>query len=126
MVAFESPHRLGESLAALAAELPEREVVVCRELTKRFEEIARGTAAELARTFADRVRGEVVVVIGPAPEGAADVGDEGPLREGLELMLAGGLGAGRAAEAAAALGVAPRNRAYALALKLTAAKRAAT
>ena len=53
VVAFESPRRLPASLASLAAAMPERPVAVCRELTKRFEEVIRGTAAEVA----DRVHG---------------------------------------------------------------------
>ena len=55
-VAFESPQRLGASLRSLAAAAPEREVAVCRELTKRFEEVVRGPAAE--RRGAVRGRGE--------------------------------------------------------------------
>ena len=47
-VAFESPHRLPATLRSLAAADPVRQVAVCRELTKRFEEVVRGTAAELA------------------------------------------------------------------------------
>src|SRR5215468_11548219 len=50
-VAFESPQRLPATLRSLAAAGPEREVAVCRELTKRFEEVVRGTAAELAARF---------------------------------------------------------------------------
>ena len=49
VVAFESPRRIGESLAALAAIAPDRPVAVCRELTKMHEEISRGSLAELAR-----------------------------------------------------------------------------
>src|SRR6185503_15093073 len=48
LVAFESPGRLGRSLAVLAGADPEREVAVCRELTKLHEEVVRGTARELA------------------------------------------------------------------------------
>jgi 16S rRNA (cytidine1402-2'-O)-methyltransferase len=48
VVAFESPQRLGASLRSLAAVTPERDVVVCRELTKKFEEVVRGTASSLA------------------------------------------------------------------------------
>src|ERR687895_2203260 len=47
-VAFESPQRLPATLRSLAAAQPERAVAVCRELTKRFEEVLRGTAGELA------------------------------------------------------------------------------
>ncbi len=75
LVAFESPRRVAASLEVLAGVDPERPVAVCRELTKLHEEIVRGTAAELAERFAgSEVRGEVVVVIGAAPEGARELG----------------------------------------------------
>jgi 16S rRNA (cytidine1402-2'-O)-methyltransferase len=66
VVAFESPRRVGESLAALAAIAPDRPVAVCRELTKMHEEISRGSLAELARRFRGDVKGEIVLVIAPA------------------------------------------------------------
>jgi 16S rRNA (cytidine1402-2'-O)-methyltransferase len=71
VVAFESPRRLPDSLAALAALAPDRPAAVCRELTKLHEEIARGTLGELARQFRDEVKGEIVVVIAPAESRAA-------------------------------------------------------
>ena len=52
LVAFESPRRLPATLALLAELDPEREVAVCRELTKAHEEVVRGTAAELAARYA--------------------------------------------------------------------------
>ena len=68
-VFFEAPHRLGASLADMAEVLgPDRRAVVCRELTKTYEEVRRGTLAELAARFAGEVRGEVTVVV----EGAAE------------------------------------------------------
>lgn len=66
VVAFESPRRLPDSLAALAALAPDRPAAVCRELTKLHEEVVRGTLGELARRFRDDVKGEIVVVIGGA------------------------------------------------------------
>jgi 16S rRNA (cytidine1402-2'-O)-methyltransferase len=66
VVAFESPRRLPDSLAALAALAPDRPAAVCRELTKLHEEVVRGTLGELARRFRDEVKGEIVVVIAPA------------------------------------------------------------
>lgn len=66
VIAFESPRRLPDSLAALAALAPDRPAAICRELSKLHEEVARGTLAELARRFRADVRGEIVVVIGPA------------------------------------------------------------
>jgi 16S rRNA (cytidine1402-2'-O)-methyltransferase len=74
VVAFESPRRVGASLAVLASLDPERPVAVCRELTKAHEEVVRGTAAELAERYRDEApRGEVALVIGAAPEPAGDL-----------------------------------------------------
>lgn len=67
IVLYESPHRLGKALAELAEHLgPERPAVVARELTKKFEELRRGTLADLAAHYADgaKVRGEIVLVVG--------------------------------------------------------------
>jgi 16S rRNA (cytidine1402-2'-O)-methyltransferase len=67
IVAFESPQRLPATLQALARADPQRSVAVCRELTKLHEEVARGSAAELAERYQARaVKGEVVLVVGPA------------------------------------------------------------
>jgi len=76
VIAFESPRRVGESLAALAQLAPDREAAVCRELTKVHEEVARGTLGELARRFRGDVKGEIVLVIAPAAssEHGQDVG----------------------------------------------------
>jgi 16S rRNA (cytidine1402-2'-O)-methyltransferase len=74
LVAFESPRRVAASLGVLAALDPERQVAVCRELTKVHEEVVRGTAAELAARYAAQApRGEIVLVVGPAPAVAADL-----------------------------------------------------
>jgi len=63
-VLFESPHRLGAMLADALAVFGDRRTAVCIELTKMYEEIARGWLADLAERFADEVpRGEVTVVI---------------------------------------------------------------
>jgi 16S rRNA (cytidine1402-2'-O)-methyltransferase len=67
-VFFEAPHRLGDCLTDMAAVLGHRRAVVCRELTKTHEEVARGTLAELAERFSGEVLGEVTVVV----EGAAE------------------------------------------------------
>jgi 16S rRNA (cytidine1402-2'-O)-methyltransferase len=66
VIAFESPRRVGESLAALAAIAPDRPAAVCREMTKMHEEVSRGSLAELARRFRGDVKGEIVLVIAPA------------------------------------------------------------
>jgi 16S rRNA (cytidine1402-2'-O)-methyltransferase len=66
VVAFESPRRISESLAALAAIAPDRPAAVCRELSKLHEEVLRGSLAELARRMMGEVKGEIVLVIAPA------------------------------------------------------------
>jgi 16S rRNA (cytidine1402-2'-O)-methyltransferase len=81
VVAFESPRRVGASLAALAEVDGERTVAVCRELTKLHEEVVRGTASSLAARYAQEPpRGEVVLVIDAAASGGAD------LRPALEAL----------------------------------------
>ena len=78
LVAFESPRRVAATLRLLAEIDGEREVAVCRELTKAHEEIVRGSAAELSGRYADAPpKGELVLVIGPASEGAGS-GDDAP------------------------------------------------
>lgn len=70
MVFFEAPHRVAAMLDALADGLgDDRPAVVCRELTKTFEEIRRGSLRELAAWAADGVRGEVTVVVSGATAG---------------------------------------------------------
>lgn len=125
VVAFESPQRLVALLGDLAAIAPGRPVAVCRELTKMHEEVQRGTAAELVGRITAPPRGEIAIVVGPAPadDGAAD---DGPLNAALAVLLDAGLGAGRAAEVAALLGAAPRNHAYRAALAIADERRRTT
>ena len=75
LVAFESAERVAATLADLAALQPGRPVALCRELTKLHEEVLRGSAEELAGSLARRrLRGEIVLVLGPSPEGSASSG----------------------------------------------------
>lgn len=108
VVAFESPQRVGASLRALAAFDAGREVAVCRELTKRFEEVARGSAAELAERFMEPPKGELTLVVAP---GAAAIDVEGPLAAVAELAAAG-TPRGVAAEVVARLSGVSRNDLY--------------
>lgn len=72
LVFFEAPSRIADTLAALAEEFgAERPAAVCRELTKMYEEVKRGSVSELAAWAAAGVRGEIVLVVGGAPETAA-------------------------------------------------------
>lgn len=70
---FESPHRIAETLAHAAEVLGERRAAVCRELSKTYEQVKRGTLPELAEWAQDGVRGEITVVIEGAGDIAADV-----------------------------------------------------
>jgi 16S rRNA (cytidine1402-2'-O)-methyltransferase len=109
-VAFESPRRLPTSLRSLADVMPERPVAVCRELTKRFEEVVRGSAAEVARRFAEPPRGEITLVVGPSEvERAAE--EEEALAAVSELVEAG-VGRRKAADVVARLTGHARNRLY--------------
>jgi 16S rRNA (cytidine1402-2'-O)-methyltransferase len=76
LVAFESPKRLAATLELLAASDPQREVAVCRELTKLHQEVRRGPAAEQAEHYRQNpARGEVVLVVGAAPPERASLND---------------------------------------------------
>jgi len=108
VVAFESAQRVGASLRSLAAFDAAREVAVCRELTKRFEEIARGAAAELAERFADAPRGEVTLVVGAG----SDVSDPAGARAAMADLVAAGTPRRIAAEVVARLTDVPRNDLY--------------
>ncbi|GGC16344.1 16S rRNA (cytidine(1402)-2'-O)-methyltransferase [Cellulomonas carbonis] len=115
-VYFEAPHRLAETLAAMAEVLgADRPAAVCRELTKTYEEVVRAPLAELAAWAADReVRGEVCVVVGGAPSaGPRDVAALAP--EVLARADAGERLKDVVADVAAATGVS-RRELYAAAL----------
>ncbi len=117
LILYESPHRLAESLAALAEALGgDRPAAVARELTKRFEEVRRGPLHALAAHYAaEPARGEIVVVIGPAPEEATG---EAELEARLRAALDAGLSLRDAAAAVAAATGLPRRQVYARALEI--------
>lgn len=116
LILYESPNRI----RALLTEMVElfggdRRAAVCRELTKRFEEVVRGSLAELAADFAARsVKGEIVVVIDRAGERVVRPEEvETMLREALQCQSI----RDAAASVAEALGL-PRRQVYQMALKL--------
>ncbi|WP_245944027.1 16S rRNA (cytidine(1402)-2'-O)-methyltransferase [Acuticoccus kandeliae] len=104
LVFFEAPHRLGETLADLAAELGARHGAVARELTKRFETVERGTLDALAAQFAQgEVKGEIVILVGPPGRAAAM--DEGEVDALLAAALARLPASAAAADVAKATGL---------------------
>jgi 16S rRNA (cytidine1402-2'-O)-methyltransferase len=109
-VAFESAQRLPATLRSLAEHDPDREVAVCRELTKKFEEVVRGTAAELAARFAEPPKGEIALVVGPARE-PRTAGEDVALAAVAELVEAG-VPRRRAAELVSRVSGISRNRLY--------------
>ncbi len=116
LVFYEAPHRVAEALAAMAEAFgAERPACVARELTKRFEEVRRGTLGELAAHYAAaEARGEMVIVVGPAAEEAAGEAD---LDARLDQAIAAGLSLRDAAAAVAEATGLPRKQVYARALE---------
>lgn len=120
LILYESPRRLSESLADLAAVLGDRPAAVARELTKHFEETRRGTLAGLAAAYGaeETPKGEIVIVVGPPAEGAAQAA-----ADDLDARLSAALAAHSVKDAAALVagetGL-PRRQVYAKALALAA------
>ena len=76
IVFFEAPHRLAETLAAMRDAFgPERRAAVCRELTKTYEEVRRGTLAELVGWAEGGVKGEITVVVAGAERVVPSIDD---------------------------------------------------
>jgi 16S rRNA (cytidine1402-2'-O)-methyltransferase len=114
IVFYESPKRIGRTLADLSALAPERRAAVVRELTKVHEEVRRGTLAELAAEYAHReVKGEICLVVAGQPvRGASAVArmarEDDPARL-VQALIAKGYGRKDALrEAARQLGIARR------------------
>jgi 16S rRNA (cytidine1402-2'-O)-methyltransferase len=112
LIAFEAPGRLPRTLATLAAREPERRIVVCRELTKLHEQVARGTVAELAAQFREPPPGEVTLVLAAGAPRPAGGPSEVQLHDALVQLRDSGLGARRASEIAALLSGLPRRELY--------------
>jgi 16S rRNA (cytidine1402-2'-O)-methyltransferase len=117
LIFYESGPRLGDSLADIAAVLGLRDAAVCRELTKAFEEVRRGTLAALASHYeeAGPPKGEIVVVV--APPGEADAPDDADIDRKIQAAMKK-LSLKDAASAIAAETGLPRKEIYARALAL--------
>ena len=118
VVIYEAPHRVREALVDLAARFPEREIVIARELSKKFEEVARmplGAALGWLDERRERAQGEFVLVLAPGEERpAASVDAERVLD-----VLLGSLPPSEAAKLAARITGRPKGELYQRALKRT-------
>ena len=112
VVAFESPRRLPASLAVLADEMPDRPAAVCRELTKLFEEVARGSLRELAVRFAEPPRGEITIVLGALTDRRPAVAGQDRALEAVAELIAAGLSRRQAADVVARLTGGSKNTLY--------------
>jgi 16S rRNA (cytidine1402-2'-O)-methyltransferase len=110
VVAFESPKRLPASLASLAAAQPERQVAVCRELTKKFEEVVTGTAAEIAERFREAPLGEITVVLGAAVPASSTAAEDA--RDAVAQLVSAGTPRRVAADVVSRLTGASKNDLY--------------
>ncbi|WP_091225999.1 16S rRNA (cytidine(1402)-2'-O)-methyltransferase [Microbacterium sp. 3J1] len=108
MVFFESPARLASTLVDMGVAFgDDRRIAVCRELTKFYEEVRRGTAGELAEWASEGVKGEVVVVVEGAPRRAASAEDA--LAQVQQVVASGTRLKDACAEVAAATGLSSRD-----------------
>jgi len=120
VVWYESPHRLAAWLADARAVCGEREIVLCRELTKLHEEITHTTLDEaIARLATSQPRGEYVIIVKKAAASVAPaLPDDATLTEALVRLLASGLSPAAAAKEAARLTGRERAESYRLAVQL--------
>jgi 16S rRNA (cytidine1402-2'-O)-methyltransferase len=121
LVFYESPRRLAASLSDMAGVLgADRLAAVARELTKKFEEVRRGTLADLAAQYAAEAapKGEAVVLVGPPDAAAAHANSAAGLDAALTRALTTLSVKDAAREVAAQLDL-PRREVYARALELT-------
>ena len=115
LVLFESPQRILETLGELAALVPERQVIIARELTKQFEQIVSVPAAEAAEALTpEQVRGEFTLVVAASPDAAVEALplSEEKLAEAIELLSEAGVPRKTIAQVLQALTPLSRNEAY--------------
>jgi 16S rRNA (cytidine1402-2'-O)-methyltransferase len=116
IVAFESPHRLAAALDDLADALPDRRLVICRELTKVHEQVWRGSTTEAPADWGGQaVKGEITLVIGPPDAPPVDATwDDDRIRTRLAELRSDGVGAKEAARLVAGEAGRPSREVYRL------------
>lgn len=123
LILYETAPRLLDTLTDLSETLGPREAAVARELTKLFEEVRRGTLADLVAHYGESgpPKGEIVIVVGP-PAKDAETGDDAAVDEAIRGALARGRRVRDAVDEAAATTGRSRREVYARALALTEAQ----
>jgi 16S rRNA (cytidine1402-2'-O)-methyltransferase len=114
MVFFEAPHRVLATLDAMVAAFgPDRAGAAVRELTKLHEQVLRGPLGEVRQALADQgPRGELTLVVGGAPAGAAPAADPAELAAEVATLVEGGTSTRDAVDAVAEASGAPRRTVY--------------
>lgn len=114
LVFYVTPHRAAADLEAMTAALGERPAALCRELTKRYEEVWRGPLPDLAaRAAAQGVRGEVTLVVGGAPPAPPAPITDAELLDRVRALLATGVDRKAAVAQVAEVAGVPKRRVYA-------------
>lgn len=114
---YEAPHRVVETLQAIAEVFDDPQVLAARELTKQYEELLRGSASELVARLTEREpRGEFVLVIEPGRASESAPASRDQLTEAISRMTRAGMGARDVAEVISGLGLTPRRDAYQMSL----------
>ncbi|MHB0866568.1 MAG: 16S rRNA (cytidine(1402)-2'-O)-methyltransferase [Thermoleophilia bacterium] len=118
-VAFETPHRLRATLE-LAVKIPAlKQIAICREMTKKFAEVSRGTATQLTAALPEKIKGEIVLVFEGQPAGKdREETCSGAQADTVRLLLDAGLSPRQTADIVSKLTGSPRRLAYNLALKI--------
>lgn len=119
LILYESPHRLAALLADIIEVLGDRPVVVCREISKMYEEFWRGNATEASEHFKhEPVRGEVTLIVGGAAEDDLIEWDDDTLLKALRDAISSGLSKKDAAAHVAAMSGKKKRQVYQLSLTL--------
>ena len=113
---YESPRRLKATLEDINEVVPDRQLVICRELTKLYEETFRGTAAQSINHFST-VRGEFVIVIKGASESNSTMINDKEIRSVLNNLESQGLSGRSLVDQTVKITKATKNRVYRLSLE---------
>ena len=112
VVAFESPHRLPMTLESVAEALPDREIAVCRELSKAFEEIERGLPVDVLARYRSPPKGEITLVLAPSATDRSSASRTEEAAAAVAQLVAAGVTRRDAVALVSRLTSIPRSRLY--------------